>query len=66
MTTLDAHPQIAKRGRHRHRDTAIIEEYLAGQSLRTIGASHGLSHERIRMVLRREGIALRPRSVAKR
>ena len=43
------------------RDLAIRDAYAAGASLRTIGARHDLSHEAVRKVLRRLGIAQRRR-----
>lgn len=57
---------LATRGQHRLRDAAIMQAYLRGAALRTIANGFGLSHERVRQVLRREGVKLRPRSRAKR
>ena len=56
----------ATRGQHRLRDAAIMQAYLRGAALRSVAEGFGLSHERIRQVLRREGVKLRPRSRAKR
>jgi DNA-directed RNA polymerase sigma subunit (sigma70/sigma32) len=48
------------------RDAAIIARYIQGESLRQVGYAFGVSHERVRQILEREGVALRTRSDAAR
>lgn len=48
------------------RDAAIIARYIGGLSLRQVGKDFGVSHERVRQILEREGIALRTRADAVR
>ena len=42
------------------RDTQIVERYNQGQSLRKLGLSFGVSHERIRQILMDNNVVLRP------
>lgn len=48
------------------RDAAMIARYVGGQSLRQVAADFRVSHERVRQVLEREGVASRSRSDAAR
>lgn len=47
------------------RDFAIAQDYVAGDSLRTIAIRHGISYERVRQVLARVSVKRRPRGARK-
>ena len=44
-----------------HRDTQIIELYRQGQTLQAIGDQFGVSRERVRQILDKQGVEKRPR-----
>jgi DNA-directed RNA polymerase sigma subunit (sigma70/sigma32) len=48
------------------RDAAMIARYVSGQSLRQVALDFSVSHERVRQILEREGVASRTRSDASR
>ncbi len=41
------------------RDAAIRAQYENGMSLRAVGHGHGLTHERVRQILERDGVPVR-------
>jgi hypothetical protein len=43
------------------RDDQIVSLYLEGQTLKQLAKTYGISHERVRQMLHRQGIKLRPR-----
>jgi hypothetical protein len=54
MTKHTTRPRV-----HTERDTAIFHAYLAGESLATVAGRHGISRERVRKILQREGVTPR-------
>lgn len=45
--------------RDSERDAVIIRQYRSGMLLREVGRAHNISHERVRQILRRNGVACR-------
>lgn len=65
MRTLEVSPSLAdrvyraKQKQRAIRDRSIVAAYKGGQTLRQIAMHHGISFERVRQILAREGVEMR-------